>query len=258
MKHFGQIKALMVTGAMALGGLALAAAPAHAATGSAGISAVVRPVPPNPAPPPHTPPGSETISAASGAGVLEVTGSGFTTGATVDLNVLVDNTSAGGGPGDIGAALTSTETTTVQAGGSISYPFYGLNNNGVPYSGPVLVEANPVGPGSTVWTQSAVILPPFFSSTFTEQFFAGDPITVLAYDFDPGTSVQLNLWTTGQNYRLLSTTTVPVESDGQIYMEGALPTDGYTGSVWIQAIQSPDYATGVPAPPDVWFNLTVH
>jgi hypothetical protein len=70
----------VVTGAVALGGLAFAAASASASP--AGISAI------------------------GGPGVLTVTGSGLTPNTTVAVDALVDNVSARGGPGDIGAAVT--------------------------------------------------------------------------------------------------------------------------------------------------------
>jgi hypothetical protein len=232
MKHFGRIKALVVTGALALGGLAVAAAPAHA--------------------------GTVSMTALGGPGVVQVTGWGFTADATVNLVVLEDIPNAGGGPGNIGAALTNQIPVQVQPDGYLGYTFYHLSDNGSSYSGNVFVAANqlspapPVGPGGTLFAQAAVTSPPAYYTSFPRQYFCGDDVSVEAYGFDTYASVQLELWT--QHFKLVSADTAPGAGSGEI--GGTLPTDGQTGMMWVSATQG-NSDTGGATPAPIWAQVSV-
>jgi hypothetical protein len=223
MRDLSRIKALVVTGAVALGGIALAAAPAHAGTGAAGLSA------------------------AGGQDAVLVTGYGFKTGASVNINILEDT------DGGTGATVTGADNVTVGQGGHISQLFTNLDYNNQPVwvAANQLYPAPPLGLGGTLFAQTTISPAttgplPDFAANGTGQLGGSpciEPLSVQAIGFQPGTSVQLELWTNAGVDKMLSETTVPVDHDannntGEI--NTTLPTDGYEGLVWITATQSPN------------------
>jgi hypothetical protein len=218
MKHLGRIKALAVTGAMVLGALTLAAAPAHAGTG--------------------------TLSAFGGAGVLDVYGSGFTPGASVDLIVLVRTPPDADGD-TIGTAVTTEHYTTVDKYGDVQYPVYNMFENGKPYGGPVwvvvsqLAPAPPIGLGGALWAQAAVSPPPTVTAT-QDGCGSGSTVFVTGDGFESGTSVLLELL---QNSKPLATTTATGPVDGY-----ELPTGGHTGLATLEAKEEPSPGLPTPAP----------
>jgi hypothetical protein len=219
MKYFRRIKVFILSGAVAFGGLVWAAAPALA---------------------------SPSLSAYGGPAEIWVSGSGFTAGASVRIDVISNP----------GWRSVRSETTQADQYGDLGVEFYNLS-----YAGSVWVAADQLSPApslGTLWAQTTVSPPPQFLVNGTGQPYCGYPVSVEAYGFERYYNVRLELLP--QNLStVLDTRLTTADGIGDAYASPPLSTKGYTGWAWIVADEYGNGSSGFgpPAPATAWYHLYV-
>ena len=221
MKHFRRLKLLMLSGAVVFAGLTWAAAPALANS-------------------------SPSFNAYGGPAGVWVSGSGFTAGASVRINVISNP----------GWKSVGSQTTQVDPYGDIGVEFHNVS-----YAGSVWVAADQLSPApslGTLWAQTVVSPPPQFLVNGTGQPYCGYPVSVAAYGFEPYYNVRLELLP--QNLStVLDTRLTTATGTGNAYASPPLSAKGYTGWAWIVADEYGNGPAGYgpPAPATAWYHVYV-
>jgi hypothetical protein len=148
-----------------------------------------------------------------------------------------------------------TAQVTVQVGQNGSF---GVQLTNTSYSGSVWVAADRLSPApglGTIWAQTVTSLPPSFNPNGTRQPSCRAPVSVEAGDFQPGSSVRIEL--PNQSLSVLSWTITTIDQIGGVSVWPGLSTHGYIGPAWIAIDETPTSGTGEAAPATLWDELNV-
>jgi hypothetical protein len=182
---------------------------------------------------------SASLGASGGPGVIWVSGEGFSAGASIHVEALSSPN-----------LTLVTAQMTVQVGQNGSFGVQLTNRS---YIGPVWVAADTsLG---TIWAQTVTSLPPSFTANGTGQDRCGAPVGVEAVNFQPASSVRVELL--NQSLEVLSWATTTADGMGDVSAWPGLSPHGYAGPARIAIDETPTPGTGEAAPATLWDELNV-